>query len=88
MAGCPAGGVVLDPFAGGGTTGLVADRMGFDAILIELNPDYADMARKRIVKLLRQPNFDEHFIEGIEDPAKAEKALRDFHKLLVAGGLA
>jgi hypothetical protein len=46
------------------------------------------LARKRIVKLLRQPNFDEHFIEGIEDPAKAEKALRDFHKLLVAGGLA
>ena len=45
-------------------------------------------ARKRIVKLLRQPDFDAHFIEGIEDPAKAEKALRDFHKLLVQGGLA
>lgn len=47
-AGCPAGGVVLDPFGGAGTTGLVADRMGRSAILIELNPEYAEMARKRI----------------------------------------
>jgi DNA modification methylase len=39
---------ILDPFAGAGTTGLVADRLGRDAILIELNPSYADMARKRI----------------------------------------
>jgi hypothetical protein len=39
---------VLDPFGGAGTTGLVADRHGRDAILIELNPEYAEMARKRI----------------------------------------
>ena len=39
---------VLDPFGGSGTVGLVADRLGRDAILIELNPDYADMARERI----------------------------------------
>jgi DNA modification methylase len=49
LAGCPIGGTVLDPFGGAGTTGLVADRLGRDAILIELNPLYADMARKRIV---------------------------------------
>lgn len=48
VAGCPAGGTVLDPFGGAGTTGLVADRHGRDAILIELNPDYAEMARNRI----------------------------------------
>lgn len=48
LAGCPAGGTVLDPFGGAGTTGLVADRHGRDAILIELNPEYADMARRRI----------------------------------------
>jgi DNA modification methylase len=47
-AGCPAGGTVLDPFGGAGTTGLVADRLGRDAILIELNPDYASMARNRV----------------------------------------
>jgi DNA modification methylase len=48
LAGCPGGGTVLDPFGGAGTTGLVADRHGRDAILIELNPEYAAMARKRI----------------------------------------
>ena len=47
-AGCPQGGTVLDPFGGAGTTGLVADRLGRDAILIELNPDYATMAERRL----------------------------------------
>lgn len=50
MAGCPVGRLVLDPFGGAGTTGLVADRLQRDAILIELNPAYAEMARQRIVK--------------------------------------
>ena len=49
LAGCPKGGVVLDPFFGAGTTGLVADRLQRDCIGIELNPAYADMARKRII---------------------------------------
>lgn len=45
----PAGNaVVLDPFGGAGTTGLVADRAGRDGLLIELNPEFADMARQRI----------------------------------------
>jgi DNA modification methylase len=47
-AGCPKGGTVLDPFGGAGTTGLVADRLGRNAILLELNPTYAEMARRRI----------------------------------------
>jgi DNA modification methylase len=47
-AGCPAGGTVLDPFGGAGTTGLVADRLGRDALLIELNPEYAAIAERRI----------------------------------------
>jgi DNA modification methylase len=47
-AGCPEGGTVLDPFGGAGTTGLVADRLGRDAVLIELNPDFAAMAAARI----------------------------------------
>ena len=38
----------LDPFGGAGTTALVADRLGRNAILIELNPEYAAMARRRI----------------------------------------
>jgi DNA modification methylase len=47
-AGCPIGGIVLDPFFGAGTTGLVADRLQRDCIGIELNPAYAEIARKRI----------------------------------------
>jgi DNA modification methylase len=48
LAGCPKGGVVLDPFFGAGTTGLVAERLQRDCIGIELNPKYALMARRRI----------------------------------------
>lgn len=47
-AGCPNGGTVLDPFGGAGTTGLVADRLQRNAILIELNPEYASIAERRI----------------------------------------
>jgi DNA modification methylase len=39
---------VLDPFGGAGTTGLVADRLGRNAILIELNPEYAEIAERRL----------------------------------------
>jgi DNA modification methylase len=47
-AGTRAGDTVLDPFGGAGTTGLVADRLQRAAILIELNPQYVSLARKRI----------------------------------------
>ena len=40
LAGCPVGGMVLDPFGGAGTTGLVAKQLGRRATLIELNPAY------------------------------------------------
>ena len=48
--GSRSGGNVLDPFGGAGTTGLVADRLGRHATLIELNPEYADIAKSRITK--------------------------------------
>lgn len=44
----PMRGTVLDPFGGAGTTALVADRLGRHAVLIELNPEYAAMARRRV----------------------------------------
>lgn len=47
-AGAPVPATVLDPFGGSGTTGLVADQLRRDAILIELNPQYAAMAKARI----------------------------------------
>jgi len=48
-----ASGVVLDPFAGAGTTGLVALQHGRDFVGIELNPEYAQMARDRIETAIR-----------------------------------
>lgn len=47
LAGCPIGGVVLDPFFGSGTTGRVASRLNRQYLGIELNPDYIDIANKR-----------------------------------------
>lgn len=47
-AGTGPGDMVLDPFGGAGTTGLVANRLQRDAVLIELNPEYAALARARI----------------------------------------
>jgi site-specific DNA-methyltransferase (adenine-specific) len=46
-------GVVLDPFAGAGTTGLVALQHGREFVGIELNPEYAAMSRERIETAVR-----------------------------------
>jgi len=48
QAGCPKGGVVLDPFGGSGTTAEVANGLGRDAILCELNPEYCELIKKRL----------------------------------------
>jgi site-specific DNA-methyltransferase (adenine-specific) len=50
LAGAPRGGLVLDPFSGAGTTGLVAGQLGRDFLGIELNPEYCRMARGRIAE--------------------------------------
>ena len=44
----PHNGLILDPFAGSGTLGLSANRCGFNSILIELDHDYAEIARRCI----------------------------------------
>jgi DNA modification methylase len=41
-------GTVLDPFAGSGTVGAVADRLGLNAVLVDLKPEYLELARARI----------------------------------------
>lgn len=48
LAGCRPGGVVLDPFLGSGTTAAVAVKNGREYIGIELNPEYAELAKERI----------------------------------------
>ena len=47
-AGCPEGGVVLDPFVGGGTTMSVALEMGRSAVGIELNPTYCEFIGEQL----------------------------------------
>jgi site-specific DNA-methyltransferase (adenine-specific) len=51
LAGCPVGGVVLDPFGGSGTTAGVALKNGRKAVLCELNPEYAAMIPARIAAI-------------------------------------
>ena len=47
LAGSPESSVVLDPFAGSGTVGMVATKLNRHAILIELNSEYVAMANRR-----------------------------------------
>ena len=61
LAGSKPGDTVLDPFGGAGTTGLVADRLGRNAVLIELNADYQTLATDRVqddapLFFVRQPD--------------------------------
>lgn len=54
LAGCPENGVVLDPFMGSGTTGVVASRYKRNFVGIELNQEYINIAEKRIKNLNQQ----------------------------------
>lgn len=51
-AGCPEGGVVLDPFFGSGTTGIVARKLNRNFVGVELNPEYIAIANRRIYREL------------------------------------
>lgn len=52
LAGCPEDGVVLDPFFGSGTSGVVAKKLGRKFVGIELNPTYCAIADRRIQNLV------------------------------------
>jgi len=54
LAGCPEGGVVLDPFMGSGTTAKVAYRLRRNYIGFELNPEYIKIAEKRLYGITQQ----------------------------------
>lgn len=55
LAGSAPGDVVLDPFAGSGTTGAVALRLGRDFVGVELSAEYAELARGRVPGLAVVP---------------------------------
>ena len=48
LAACPAGGVVIDPFLGSGTTGVAAATLGRRYIGIDISPDYCRLAKERL----------------------------------------
>lgn len=56
---------VLDPFAGSGTVGVVCKQLGRNFIGLELNPEYCEMARRRIAN-------PERLVEAVEDPDQME----------------
>jgi len=51
LAGCPQDGLVLDPFAGSGTTLAVAQRLGRHSVGTDLSPDYLALARHRLERI-------------------------------------
>ena len=63
-AGCPKGGTVLDPFLGSGTTIAVALQLGRRGIGIEINPEYAKLAERRIGKSTRPHSFRDESVIG------------------------
>ncbi len=63
--------VILDPFGGAGTTAMVADRLQRDAVIVEMNPEYAEMARQRL-QLDAGPMFGDVRIEAAPVPEAAE----------------
>ena len=74
LAGCPAGGTVLDPFFGSGTTGLVARAQGCNCIGIELSADYIEIARKR----LRQNVLDFSGTNHAQSPCVGQRTPNGF----------
>ena len=52
------GGVILDPFAGSGTAAIAAERTGRDARLVEIDPIYADVIRRRWAQYVHGPDAD------------------------------
>lgn len=67
IAGTKPGDLVLDPFTGSGTTGVAAVKDGRRFIGSEINPDYVEIARRRIARAAEQPSLFETGNEPKED---------------------
>jgi DNA modification methylase len=62
-AGCPPGGLVLDPFSGSGTTGKMALQLKRSYLGIDINADYLDLAKRRVSPLVADVVADDRQIE-------------------------
>jgi DNA modification methylase len=74
LAGSKEGDVVLDPFSGSGTTGVVALRYHRKFIGLELNPEYAAMGERRIRN--DAPMFNHIQLEAVKETSNADAATR------------
>jgi DNA modification methylase len=68
----PPYGIILDPFMGSGTTLVACQRLGRHGIGIELDPEYFDIACRRVDQATRQPDL---FIAPPAKPAPAQEGL-------------
>jgi DNA modification methylase len=72
-------GIILDPFAGGGSTLAAAEALGYDSIGVEINPEYIAMAQQAVPRLSAltvewtQPRAD---LESNVSPAKGVSTSR------------
>ena len=62
LAGTPKGGLILDPFFGSGTVGVVAIETGRRCVGVELKADYIDIAKQRLLPV--RPTLDPDFAAG------------------------
>ncbi len=67
--------VILDPFGGSGTTGIVAVEEGRDYVLIDVSEEYCELARARIARATAQPRFA---LEPQEAPQRVEAVAMEF----------
>ena len=66
LAGSPKGGLVIDPFFGSGTVGVVAIETGRKCVGVELKSEYIDIARQRLLALTSNLDLDLDFSTGTE----------------------
>ena len=79
LAGCPKGGVILDPFAGSGTTAYVAKKFQRQAINIELNEEYIGLQEERLMQ--------EYFDLEIEVPVIRKEEVKNAEPDIIQGTL-
>jgi len=81
-AGCPTHGVVLDPFSGAATTGIVAHKLGREYIGIELNQEYIDLSYQRY-----KENFGEYLMGNSQPYISYSNAQLDLDDLVDCSGM-
>lgn len=78
---CRKGGLVLDPFAGSGTTCIACKMEGMDFIGCELNPQYAEIAEKRISAWSAEPENADDAPEQAEEPRSPTETVYNVDEL-------